>query len=271
MAKNESEVCNRKMNIMVFDTETTSIEKPFCYNVGYTIFNTDTAEKIVKRDFVVEQVWHNPMLFTTAYYADKREIYVNRMKARKCLMDKWGYIMRQMRSDIATFEIAHAYAFNSPFDNGVFAYNCEWFKTLNPFDTVALHDIRGYVHRFLAFTPDYQKFCDDNKRYTESGNYSTTAETVFQFITQDTEFIEEHTALADSDIECDILIECIRRGAEWNEDYKVYQSIPREEMREFIVVDMNGDKHNFPFARKRKMSNGEGVRLYAPKAEKGAE
>lgn len=265
MTQNESEVLNRKMHIMVFDTETTSIEKPFCYNVGYTIFNTDTAEKVIKRDFVVEQVWHNPMLFTTAYYADKREIYVNRMKSRKCLMDKWGYIMRQMRSDIKAFEIEHAYAFNSPFDKGVFEYNCDWFKTLNPFDDVQLHDIRGYVHRFLAFTTDYKKFCDDNKRYTEGGNYSTTAETVFQYITQNTEFVEEHTALADSEIECDILAECIKRGAEWNEDYKVYQSIPREEMREFVVVDTEGNKHLFPFARKRKMSNAEGVRLYAPK------
>ena len=54
------------MNILIFDTETTSLEKPFCYNIGYTIFNTDAAEIELKKDYVVEQVWHNPMLFTTA-------------------------------------------------------------------------------------------------------------------------------------------------------------------------------------------------------------
>jgi hypothetical protein len=79
------------MNIMVFDTETTNLEKPFCYNIGYVIFDTERREIVAKRDFVVEQVWHNSMLFTTAYYADKREIYVGRMKARKCIMDKFGY------------------------------------------------------------------------------------------------------------------------------------------------------------------------------------
>ena len=58
------------MNIMVFDTETTNLEKPFCYNIGYVIMDTESREVRAKRDFVVEQVWHNPMLFTTAYYAN---------------------------------------------------------------------------------------------------------------------------------------------------------------------------------------------------------
>ena len=249
------------MNIMVFDTETTSIEKPFCYDVGYTIFDTDIMEKIVKRSFVVEQVWHNPMLFTTAYYADKREGYVSRMKGRSAILEKWGYITQQMVRDIKAYGITDAYAFNSPFDDGVFHYNCEWFKTINPFDNVKIHDIRGYVHRFLAFTTDYKKFCDDNKRYAEGGNYSTTAETVFQFITQNTEFIEEHTALADSEIECDILVECIKRGAEWNTDYKVYRSIPRNEVREFEVITADGERLAFPYTSKRKLPHDKGIRL----------
>ena len=84
------------MNIMVFDTETTSLEKPFCYNIGYVIYSTDTAEVLCKKDFVVEQVWHNPMLFVTAYYSSKKELYISRMKGRKCVLDKFGYITQTM-------------------------------------------------------------------------------------------------------------------------------------------------------------------------------
>ena len=80
------------MNIMVFDTETINLDKPFIYNIGYIIYNTDTAEILLKKDYVVEQVWHNPMLFVTAYYANKKDIYISRMRRRSCVMDKFGYI-----------------------------------------------------------------------------------------------------------------------------------------------------------------------------------
>ena len=69
------------MRICVFDTETTNLEKPFCYNVGYVIYDTDKHEIICKEEFVIEQIWHNAELFSTSYYAEKRPIYVNRMRA----------------------------------------------------------------------------------------------------------------------------------------------------------------------------------------------
>lgn len=249
------------MNIMIFDTETTNLEKPFCYNIGYTILDTDSKDIILKRDFVVEQVWHNSMLFTTAYYADKREIYVNRMKARKIRMEKFGYITQQMYRDIIEFEIAHAYAYNSPFDTKVFEYNCNWFKCINPFDSVAIHDIRGYVHKSIAWNDDFQAFCDEYGYYTESGNYSTTAETVFRYLTGDIEWQEEHTALADSEIEGAILCECVERGCEFNTDYKIYRSITKNEIKQFEIIDAKGNSHIFDYTSKRKINNENGLKF----------
>ena len=79
------------MNIVIFDTETAgSINNPFAYNIGYTIYNTDKHETLVSKDFVVEQVWHNTPLFSSAYYADKRPLYVSRMRGRKTKMSKFG-------------------------------------------------------------------------------------------------------------------------------------------------------------------------------------
>ena len=246
---------------MVFDTETTNLEKPFCYNIGYVVMDTESREIRAKRDFVVEQVWHNTMLFTTAYYADKRELYVNRMRARKVLMEKFGYITQQMCRDIADFEIAHAYAYNSGFDERVFAYNCDWFKCINPLDTVQVHDIRGQVHHKIAFDKIYQAYCDEHELFTESGNYSTTAEDVYRFLKKDDEFVEEHTALADSLIELEILLHCVGQGCELETDYKVYRSIPRVTMKEYEVIDAEGTSHKFPYTTKRKINGADGVRL----------
>lgn len=237
------------MKIVVFDTETTSIEKPFAYNIGYKIYDTDEDKVLVRRDFVAEQIWHNRELFTTAYYADKREGYIARMRGKTCEMAKLGHITQKMCRDFEMYEVEAAFAFNSPFDDRVFTFNCEWFKIKNPFDTIPIYDIRGYVHQFIAFCPDYQKFCDDNKLYTENGNYSTTAESVYRYLTKDTDFVEAHTALADADIELDILIDCVRRGGEWAKNYKVYNSVPRLVDKVLEVKAVDGSVTSLPYQK----------------------
>ena len=227
------------MNIMIFDTETTSLDKPFCYNIGYMIVNTD-GEYICSRDFVVEQVWHNPMLFTTAYYANKREIYIKSMRQRKTKMDKFGYICQQMIRDIKNFEVTSAYAYNSPFDEKVFNFNCDWFKCNNPFDNIPIFDIRGYAHHYIC-GDDFKQWCEEYNAFSESGNYSTTAENIYRYITNNTDFVEEHTALADSEIETDILLFALDMGAEIETNYKPFRTIARPQKKVF-TVKYNGDE-----------------------------
>ena len=62
----------------------------------------------------------------------------------------------------------------------------------------------------------------------ETGNYSSTAETVYRFIFNDTDFIEAHTALNDSEIEAKILRACLNAGAKLDGEYKTLRSIERK-------------------------------------------
>ena len=224
------------MSVMVFDTETTSLDKPFCYNIGYVVVD-DEGEILKVADFVIEQIWHNLPLFQSAYYADKRPLYVKAMKCRKTKMDKFGYICQQMIRDIKNFEINSAYAYNSPFDERVFDFNCDWFKCSNPFDLIPVFDIRGYAHQFICKNAEYKQFCEDNELFTESGNYSTTAEAVFKYISQKTDFEEEHTALSDSLIENEILKEALASGAELETSYPTIFSLAREVQKELAIVE----------------------------------
>lgn len=225
--------------VVIFDTETTSLEKPYCYNIGYVIVDPSNWQVLEENDFVVEQIWHNLALFNTAYYANKRPLYVSRMRARSVVMDKFGYICQKMVRDFRKYNVVGAYAYNSNFDDKVFSFNCDWFRCVNPFDNIPIYDIRGYAHHFICNGSNFYNWCEENTRFSDSGNYSTTAETVYQYLTDDTDFSEEHTALNDSRIETEILKVSVKNGAKIGTTYKAFRSLSRNVEKTFTIKDKN--------------------------------
>ena len=220
---------------VVLDTETTSLDKPFCYDISWVIMNKENGQIVDFKTNVVEQVWHNLPLFESAYYKEKRQKYVDMMRKHEAVMDKWGYIMRKLKADIIKYDVTEVYAYNSDFDDKVIAYNCDWFKCNNPLESIAIYDIWGYASQYITCNSDYHKFCEDNARFTDTGNYKGSAEVVYQFITNDTDFIEEHMGLFDSEIESAILWECINRGAVWGYGYKANKILTRSVLKPFSI------------------------------------
>jgi hypothetical protein len=60
-------------------------------------------------------------------------------------------------------------------------------------------------------------------------------------LTGDNEFEEEHTALADSEIELEILKMCAYKGAEYGKAYKTCQSIVRKQKRVLTIEQQDND------------------------------
>lgn len=226
---------------IVLDTETTSLDKPFCYDISWVIINKVTYSIIDLRANVVEQVWHNLPLFESAYYKEKRIKYIDMMRKHDATMDKWGYIMRKLAQDIKKYEIKEIYAYNSDFDDKVITYNCDWFKTNNPIETIPVYDIWGYASEYITGQSDYKHFCEQHKRFTETGNYKGSAEVVYQYIANNPDFIEEHMGLFDSEIEAAILFKCIGQGAKWATEYKTIKILPRSTLHPFIIK-INGEE-----------------------------
>lgn len=238
------------MNICVFDTETTSLDKPFCYNVGYVVLDTETSNRVLRREYVVEQIWHNLPLFQSAYYANKRPLYVLSMRSHLATLDKFGYICAQMRRDFKQYNVTCAYAYSSAFDERVFEFNCDWFKCINPFDEIPIYDIRGLAHHFIV-SEKYKRFCEENECFSDSGNYSTTAETMYQYVSGYTDFEEAHTALADAEIEADILLACFHNGAEINKGYCAKRSIERPQERTLHIKTAEQTDYYFDYTKIR--------------------
>lgn len=235
---------------LILDTETTSLDKPFCYDCSWVIMQKTDGKLIDFKANVVEQVWHNLPLFESAYYKEKRQKYVQMMRKHDAIMDKWGYIMRKLKQDIIKYEIEEVYAYNSDFDDKVIAYNCDWFKCNNPLETIAVYDIWGYASEFITGMADYQRFCEAYERFTDTGNYKGSAEVVHQFLLNDPDFIEEHMGLFDSEIEASILFECVSRGAEWGKNYKVNKVLARPVLHPFTIKIDGVEIYNGEYVKK---------------------
>ena len=222
-------------NVIVLDTETTSLDKPFCYDCSWVIMDNTTGEIVDLKANVVEQVWHNLPLFESAYYKEKRSKYVEMMRKHEAKMNKWGYIMRELKQDIIKYNVTEIYAYNSDFDDKVITFNCNWFKCNNPLDNIAIYDIWGYASQYITCLDSYRNFCETYERFTDSGNYKGNAEVVFQYLTNNSEFIEEHMGLFDSEIEAQILFLCVQKGAEWGREYKVNKILNRVIAKPFTI------------------------------------
>ena len=254
--------------ILVFDTETISLQKPFCYDLGYVIINPADGTILLKREAIIEQIWNNRPLFDTAYYAKKRPIYTSRLKARKAELMKWGFAMSRLIRDIKNFNVKSAYAFNSPFDDKVIDFNADYFHTRNGFDTIEIYDIRGYAIKFLA-DGEYKQYCKNHrdvksadgseKFFTANDNYASTAESFYCYLNANRSLEEEHTALTDSEWEASILLECLKRGAELETAYAVPKIIPTEELKTLSIVNADGEElFSTKYASKRETKSADG-------------
>jgi len=58
---------------IVLDTETTGLDKCFCYDISWVVMDKSTGAIVDFKTNVVEQVWHNLPLFESAYYKEKRQ------------------------------------------------------------------------------------------------------------------------------------------------------------------------------------------------------
>ena len=226
-------------NIIVFDTETTNINKPFCYNVGWVVAKMEDNgdyQILEEREYMVKQVWYNTMLFSTAYYADKKEIYHDRIRQHFIEVKRFDELINILSETIAFHNVEIAYAYNSPFDEKVFQFMTDWFHTPNPMAEIPVFDIRAYFMEMVANNDSFKMFCETHKLFTETGNYSTTAETAFRYISDYVGFEEEHTALADSQIELEILGWAASMGSFIFEELKAIKSIPRLVEKVFTIA-----------------------------------
>lgn len=225
-----------------------AIAKPLIYDLAWVIAHRD-GTIVEKKQFLIAETFAVPSVFNTAYYKEKRPLYLEMIRKGEIAVLPWEAVMREFIADLETVD--YVGAFNSMFDfckalpftelyiNKLYSDDYyDWEKTQrricsnivnslpsrrNPdFDEKSFHfrgreyplfDIWGMACDRLLNRVAYKNLCLDLGMITNSGDFfKTSAESSYRYLREEYDFDEAHTALADAEIEAYILSKILHYG-----------------------------------------------------------
>jgi hypothetical protein len=232
------------MNIIIFDTETIGKVSQDLLNVGYKIIDlniqTGDGKVLCERDYLVRALIDNEVYCINDDFVGikKYMMYKGLLADGKIIKRNLKQIYTTLLNDIKKHQVLFGYAYNCNFDLDKFKRHCPD-GVVNPFDTIPVFDIWDYAANLICQTEDYKEWALANNQITQTEKYiSTSVEAVARYLYNNLEFVEDHTALSDVQHETEILIECVKRGADITRPMKSNHFIKTEKvLTETIVVD----------------------------------
>lgn len=225
-----------------------AIAKPLVYDIGWIITDRQGNE-IKKENYLIQETFFVPNVFNTAYYCNKRPIYMDLLAKGEIKTACWNEVIEKLIIDLNICDLATAYnacfdfkkaiPFTERYIKHLYSadYNrweqeqrrkCEkiikgmddsnnpeylepWFELRGKKYPIA--DLWGVACNRLINIDKYRNYCLDHKLLTASVIYfKTSAETSFQYLMKNYDFIEDHTALSDAIIESCILAKALKKG-----------------------------------------------------------
>ena len=209
------------MRVIVFDTETIGKVTQDLLNVGYRIVDIDiqhaTATTLIARDYVVTELINNRIYCINDDFVgrEKYGMYLTMLEGKQIIKHNIARIFSIMANDLKKYNVLFGYAYNSAFDVDKFNKTAMELNIANPIATIPIFDIWGYAYNYICKTDGYIEWAKENEIFTKTERYiKQSVEAVCQFLYDDLEFVENHTALSDVNHELNILLECIRRGCD---------------------------------------------------------
>lgn len=258
---------SKKKLYMVLDTETATlpfanditrnaeekkriaIARPLVYDIGWTIADRQ-GNILEEKRYLIAETFSVPAVFDTAYYKDKRPLYLDDIKAGRTTVVPWETAVAELLKDMervdyacaynAMFDFKKAIPFTELYMQKLYSSDYyEWEKMQrrlcgqiarqpNRQESRANFDAENFTFRNVELpiidvwaiacenlinNTRYKKKCLDEKRVTASGEYfSTSAESSYCYLVEDYGFEEEHMALSDARIETALLAKGIKRG-----------------------------------------------------------
>lgn len=211
------------MYFMVLDTETANgqvrddkldLSDSLVYDLGYAIVD-EKGKVYLTRSFVIDEIFNDDVLMEVAYFKEKIPQYKEDIASGKRILTSFFKARKQLLKDLLDYNCNIVSAHNSYFDkralNVTYRYltksKYRWFFHYE----TAIIDTLSMARKTICKNDDYVKFCIDNDYLTKhkKPRVRATAEILYRYLTNNTEFIESHTGLEDVLIEKEILKICL--------------------------------------------------------------
>ena len=211
----------KKKTIIVLDTETLSINQTdkvemhnnLPYQIGYAVVTPCDGATLLTRNYVIQETFFGmPERMKSAYYAHKIPLYYEAIAKGEMKVEGFFKVMAELHRIVKEYDVCAICAHNARFDVDALNTLCEVLSGYRcALPNVEIWDSMKMVKTFTE-TKAYTKFCDENKYKTghRPPRNRMTAEIIYRFISGDNDFVEEHTALEDVKIECEIIFKAYR-------------------------------------------------------------
>ena len=206
---------------LMLDTETANgLDCPLVYDIGFAVIDKK-GNVYESYSFVVYEVFCKMKdLMQTAYYKEKIPQYEKDLAEGKRKIATYKTIKTIIANLCKKYNIVAVVAHNAPFDYKS-TVNTQRYLTKSKYRFFLPYGIPIWctltmAKQTIAKQTTYKMWCKANGFTTKNGTVKLTAEVLYRFIIQDTEFKESHTGLEDVLIEKEIFVRILRQHKKIN-------------------------------------------------------
>ena len=195
-----------KETFLIIDTETTkegyNMPNQSVFDIGWTISNRQ-GEILKTRSYMVEEFKLQALEKKKAFLIDSNVVdkatYITKLLNKEIKVASWKSIISQLTKDMNKYNVEFVGAYNLGFDLNVIDKTTQFLLGREfTFENKFLIDLWHTSAYTILNTKEYKEFAHKHNLRTDKGNLKTSAEATYQFITNNPDYIEEHTALQDS-------------------------------------------------------------------------
>ena len=211
----------RKNYYLTIDTETcNTMDDPIVYDIGGCIH--DKQGNVYETfSFVIYETFVGMAdVMTSAYYADKIGNYEEDLKNGTRKMVRFATAKSHIAHLCERYNVKAIIAHNMRFDYRATATTQRYltkskYRYFFPYG-IELWDTMKMAQDTICKQKTYIKWCKENGFVTARGQVRKTAEILYRYISNQTDFIESHTVLEDVLIEKEIFTHCMRQHKKMN-------------------------------------------------------